>query len=87
MKSENEHIERLVGGIVGTRDYIEWYLLNKGLSQLTVDIVISKVESIIAASGELGRLLQHEKDFEGLKNLHLQIDQLKKRGGCIDWNL
>lgn len=84
MKSEDEHIERLVGGIIGTRDYIEWYLLNKGLSQLTVNIVISKIESIIAACGELGRLLQHEKDFVELKNLHLEIDQLKKRGGCID---
>ena len=84
ISSANEHINCLVGGIIGTRDYIEEFLLNKGLSDFTVSIVISKIESIIAASGELGRLLQHDVDYEELKNLHLQIDQLTKRGEFND---
>ena len=75
-KIENE-VSFLVSSVIGTRDDVERLLLAKGLSQLTASKIINKIEILIALSGELGKLLQREKDLNELRLFKAELRKFK----------
>lgn len=79
-KNEDVGINFCVDGIIGTRDYVERILLTKGLSKPTVSKIIDKIEIIIGLSGELGKIIQREKDMDELRNMQLELHELKSKG-------
>ena len=79
-KNEDVGINFCVDGIIGTRDHVERILLTKGLSKPTVSKIIDKIEIIIGLSGELGKIIQREKDMDELRNMHLELHELKSKG-------
>ena len=83
MKKIDDECKLLVDGIVGTRNSIQDLLTTKGFSEITTNQIIQKIEVLIGLSGQLGRMLQRDKDFIELRKMHIELDQLKKRGGCI----
>ena len=77
-KSEIENeVSFLVSSVIGTRDDVERLLLAKGLSQLTASKIINKIEILIALSGELGKLLQREKDLNELRLFKAELRKFK----------
>lgn len=84
MKKIDDDYKLLVDGIIGTRNSIKYLLITKGFSEITTNEIIAKTEVLIGLSGQLGRLLQRDKDYIELRKMHLQLDQFKKRGGCVD---
>ncbi len=79
-KKEDVGINFCVSGIIGTRNYIKELLLIKGMSPIKVDEIIDKIEVIIGLSGQLGKILQREKDMEELRNMQLELHELKSKG-------
>ncbi len=79
-KKEDVGINFCVSGIIGTRNYIKELLLIKGMSPIKVDEIIDKIEIIIGLSGELGKIIQREKDMDELRNMQLELHELKSKG-------
>ena len=78
MKKEEPYMEYLINSIMGNRNDLERLLLTKGLSPVTVEELMAKVEIIIEFSGKLGRLIQREADIKDLRALRLENHKLKK---------
>lgn len=66
----------LIDGVVGTRDHIKRMLLTKGMSELSVDELMDKVEIIIGLSGQLGKLVQRDKDMDELRKMRLALHEM-----------
>ena len=77
-KSEIENeMSFLVSSVIGTRDDVERLLIAKGFTQVTVAKIINKIEIIIALSGELGKILQREKDLQELSEFKAELRKYK----------
>lgn len=77
-KKDEPHMNFLIDSVIGTRDHVERMLLTKGLSQPTVAEIINKIEIIIALSGNLGKLVQREKDMAELRNMRIELHEVKQ---------
>jgi hypothetical protein len=73
----------LLNSVIGTRDHVERLLLTKGLSEPTVAEIIRKIEIIIGLSGQLGKLVQRDKDMEELRSMQLEIHSLRQTKGVM----
>ena len=79
--SKKSEIGLLVDGVVGTREHLRRMLLTKGLSPVTVDDFIDKVEVIIEMSGKFGKMIQRDKDLEELNQMRLAMQDLMLKKG------
>lgn len=79
-KNEDVGINFCVSGIIGIRNDIKRLLLTKGMSPINVDKIIDKIEIIIGLSGELGKILQREKDMDELRKMQLELHETRSKG-------
>lgn len=79
-KKDDAGMNFCVSGIIGIRNDIKRLLLTKGMSPINVDKIIDKIEIIIGLSGELGKILQREKDMDELRKMQLELHELKSKG-------
>ena len=79
--SKKSEIGLLVDGVVGTREHLRRMLLTIGLSPVTVDDFIDKVEVIIEMSGKFGKMIQRDKDLEELNQMRLAMQDLMLKKG------
>lgn len=62
--------KELQGAIIGTQNWILKRLKELGLSDISINQINDKIETVIALSGEAGKWVEFTKEERGVRNEH-----------------